>query len=110
MFFFINYLIILLKNCLVMCASRINYYDHSYLLNICEARYPSFLLSEFLVDKKYVYVQIEGKWYDTNTIEFYLKVDDFLAAKRRLEWTPSDLSSSVYACIIVFVFYKILSS
>ena len=56
MFFFIDYLIILLKNCLVMCASRINYYDHSYLLNIYEARYPLFLLSEFLVDKKYVYV------------------------------------------------------
>jgi len=64
MFLFKNYffsLLKLLKNFFNTVSVLSPQHDYSYLFDKYDLEYPTFLLSEFLVEREYVFVQIDGE-------------------------------------------------
>ena len=102
-----NYLFFLLKlfkNYLYTVSIVSPYHDYSYLFDKYDLEYPTFLLSEFLVERDYVFVQIDGEWYNTSTVEFYSKLKELSNGGQIQIYKPADIKDKLVfsACLIVW--------
>lgn len=113
MFLLNNYLVILLKllkNYLNTVSIVSPYHDYSYLFDKYDLEYPTFLLSEFLVERDYVFVQIDGEWYNTSTVEFYSKLRELSNRGQIPIYKPADLKENLIFCASLIVWLAVYLS